>query len=315
MAPLALSAQGPRAFPPEAPSSLAAANPAMRAFAGIVRPASAPAPAPPLAIPAAPAPKPAENGGPNLSEAPSEDRPSVNGQDQREAESGAPPKDVGSEAAAEKDAEFAAESDFEIDFGALVGSVPAPQTNGPAPSLPAAQAAGTGRGFDQIQFGDLAPLPEAGQSAAPRARRSPPVVALGWGLLALVLAILAGLFLIAPRVVASALPGATCLYAALGMQVNSRGLAFEDVHYAWSSDTGQTVLTVEGQIVNITSGSVDVPTLVIALRDAAGKELSQWTTKAQGEQLAAGERIPFSAEIPAPQESVRSLKVRFAAAE
>jgi hypothetical protein len=99
------------------------------------------------------------------------------------------------------------------------------------------------------------------------------------------------------------------------MPVNTRGLAFENVRYSWNTDSGQPVLKVEGEIVNVTSGSVDVPTVVIGLRDGAGKELSLWTANAEGQQLAAGEHVGFAAEIPSPPDTVRSLKLHFAKAE
>jgi hypothetical protein len=140
-------------------------------------------------------------------------------------------------------------------------------------------------------------------------------VALGWGLLALLVLIVGALFVLAPRTVVAMLPGAQRLYAMVGMPMNVRGLTFDGVRYGWSTDTGEAVLTVEGEVVNITSGSVEVPTVVVALRNEAGQELSQWTTKVQGEQLAAGEHAPFSVEIPSPPETVRSVKVRFAAAK
>jgi predicted Zn finger-like uncharacterized protein len=139
-----------------------------------------------------------------------------------------------------------------------------------------------------------------------------PVVAIGWGVLALLLVILAAILALAPKAVVSALPGATRLYAILGRPVNLRGLAVQDVHYAWTDVGGGLVLKVEGNIVNLTSGNVDVPPVVIALEDASGKQISEFTTKVAP--LAAGARTPFTVQIPSPPDTVRSLKVRFAKA-
>lgn len=146
-----------------------------------------------------------------------------------------------------------------------------------------------------------------------RKRKLPPPVAIGWGVLALLLIILAAMVALAPKNVVSVLPGAARLYAMLGKPVNTRGLAIQNVHSAWSDADGQRVLQVTGEIVNLTSREVGVPTVVIALHDKGDKELSQYTTKVLP--LAAGAKSPFMVQIPQPPDTVSSLKVRFAKAD
>jgi hypothetical protein len=146
-----------------------------------------------------------------------------------------------------------------------------------------------------------------------RKRKLPPPVAIGWGVLALLLIILAAMIALAPKTVVSVLPGAARLYAMLGKPVNTRGLAIQNVQPAWSDADGQRVLQVTGEIVNLTSSEVSVPTVVIALQDKTGKELSQYTAKVLP--LAAGGKSPFTVQIPSPPETVSALKVRFAKAD
>jgi predicted Zn finger-like uncharacterized protein len=287
---MAPAPQAPQASQSEARAAPAAVNPAFRGFAGIMRPAHEP-PAlsvPPMA-PAAQAPEPE----PGLPERPAE--PMV------------------------RDAEFDIGSDFEADIIDFDVDAPAPRLNGPGDSFPAIATESQVPAFEEFTFGsmsDAATGAEPANASLGEEERKPRSFATkGWGLLALLVAILAGFFLLAPRSVVSMLPGAARLYAAAGMPVNLRGLAFEGVHYSWNTDGGQAALRVEGEIVNVTSGSVDVPAVVIGLHDSAGKELSQLTTKAQGEQLAAGEHTPFMADIPSPPETVRSVKVHFTKAE
>ena len=136
-----------------------------------------------------------------------------------------------------------------------------------------------------------------------------PVVAIGWGALALLLVILAAMLALAPKTVVSVLPGATRLYAMMGKPVG--GLAIQDVHVAWNDAGPAPVLTVEGTIVNLSSGTLDVPPLVIALQDATGKQIAEFTSKVAP--LAAGARAPFTAQVPSPP-TVSSLKVHFAKA-
>ena len=146
-------------------------------------------------------------------------------------------------------------------------------------------------------------------------RKRPPVVAIGWLVLALIVASVIGTLALAPSTVMSVLPGAARLYALFGMPVGAHGLAFEGVRYGWTSDGGQTVLEVQGDVVNLTASPVDVPTVVIALRDERGEEISEWTTEVGEAALGAGEHAPFLRQIPAPPSNVRSVKVRFAKAE
>jgi hypothetical protein len=133
--------------------------------------------------------------------------------------------------------------------------------------------------------------------------------------LGLVVASVIGTLMLAPSAVMSVLPGAARLYALFGAPVGAHGLAFESVRYGWTSEGGQTVLEVQGDVVNTTAAAVDVPTVVIALRDESGEEISEWTTEVGADQLAAGEHAPFLRQIPSPPSNVRSVKVRFAKAE
>jgi hypothetical protein len=158
--------------------------------------------------------------------------------------------------------------------------------------------------------GDLAPDREERRKS-----RKASAVALGWVLLLLIVAGVLGLFVFAPKEVTSVLPGAARLYDMLGVQVGTHGLALQGVRYGWTTDGGQTVLEVQGNVVNTGSATVTVPSVVIALRDEKGDEISEWTTEVGETELAAGEQAPFLRQIPSPPSNVRSLKVGFAKAD
>jgi predicted Zn finger-like uncharacterized protein len=186
--------------------------------------------------------------------------------------------------------------------------------------------AGLGNGMADASMGDASFDAELGIDPAlaaralpgeqpPGPRRIPSVVTIGWLVLALVVASVLGTLALAPSAVMSVLPGAARLYALFGAPVGSQGLGFESVRYGWTSDGGQTVLEVQGDVVNLTTAPVDVPTVIIALRDETGAEISEWTTEVGEEQLAGGEHAPFLRQIRSPPSNVRSVKVRFAKAE
>jgi hypothetical protein len=142
-----------------------------------------------------------------------------------------------------------------------------------------------------------------------RKRKLPPAVAIGWGVLALLLVMLAAFVALSPKTVVSVLPGAAQLYAMMGKPVNV-GLKIENVRSTWSDAGGQRVLQVDGDIVNPTASEVSVPTVVVALQDNAGKELTQATASVLS--LAAGAKTSFTLQIPGAPENVSSLKVSFA---
>jgi hypothetical protein len=156
---------------------------------------------------------------------------------------------------------------------------------------------------------------EAPPKKAKAARKKLPIVAIGWGVLALLVAIVLGLFIFAPNTTVSILPGASRVYGMLGVPVGAQGLAFEGVRYGWTNDGSQTVLEVQGNVRNTSSATMTVPTVVIALRDENGQEISEWTTEVGAAELEAGEEAPFLRQIPSPPSNVRSLKVRFAEAD
>ena len=204
----------------------------------------------------------------------------------------------------------------DVSFGAPEASFGAPEDS----SLPPAPDASFDAGFPEEGGQDPAladpnlVAAAFGESAAKagKTRKRPPIVAIGWGILGLIVLTVLGLFVFAPATTVSILPGASRIYAMLGMPVGSEGLAFEGVRYGWTTNAGQTVLEVQGNVRNTGSATMTVPTVVIALRDENGEEISEWTTEVGASELTAGEEAPFLKQIPSPPSNVRSLKVRFA---
>lgn len=296
-APLAPFPQQAAPPPPPPPQAAPAVNVAMRGFAGIT--------------PAAPPP------GPGFTQA------------ETEANLAAQVAQINAEAMAEAPA---AAPEAEKRGGGIFARLS--RKAAPAPSAPPVDAsmdeeAMADAGMGDAAMGDAAMAefgmgdaemgidPALAAQAFPEEapRKKPNIVTIGWLVLALIVASVIGTLVLAPSAVVSVLPGAARLYALFGAPVGSEGLAFEGVRYGWTGEGGQTVLEVQGDVVNLTSSPVDVPTVVIALRDEKGEEISEWTTEIGEEELGAGEHAPFLRQIPAPPSNVRSVKVRFAKAE
>jgi predicted Zn finger-like uncharacterized protein len=295
--------QPPPAPPPPAP----AVNMAMRGFAGISSPAPQPqyAPPPPPADAGLAAQVAAINAEAMAEEpvaAPPEKRSGIFAR--LSGRSPAPPPPPPQQDAAMEDASM---SDAGLGDA---GMIDASMGDGLADSSM------SDAGFTDAELGiDPALAAQALPDEERGPRRIPSAVTLGWLVLALIVAGVIGALALAPSTVMSVLPGAARLYALFGMPVGSHGLAFEGVRYGWTSDGGQNVLEVQGDVVNLTSSPVDVPTVVIALQDESGSEISEWTTEIGEDELAAGGHAPFLRQIPSPPSNVRSVKVRFAKAD
>ncbi|MEZ0277597.1 zinc-ribbon domain-containing protein [Methyloceanibacter sp.] len=217
--------------------------------------------------------------------------------------------------------------------GGLFGRFTAKKAATPAPAAPSAPQPGTfeaalaeayktdkggtgdagldAEGDASLGVPDLdAPPPPPRKKA--KSRFSP--VTIGWAALAAIVALVLGTLLFAPSTVVSIVPGAARLYSLLGMPVGTHGLAFQGVRYGWTNEGGQMVLEVQGDVVNNSGSKVEVPTVVIALRDESGEEISEWTTEVSETELEGGETTAFLRQIPSPPSNVRSVKVRFAKA-
>lgn len=107
------------------------------------------------------------------------------------------------------------------------------------------------------------------------------------------------------------LPQTASLYAAIGLPVNLRGLAFDNIRMSRTEQEGVGVLVVEGSIVNVTGRSVEVPRLRLAVRNTAKNEVYAWTSLPSRSILAPGEVLPFRSRLASPPADAGEVQVRF----
>lgn len=118
-------------------------------------------------------------------------------------------------------------------------------------------------------------------------------------------------FLLGREQVVRTVPDSASVYEQLGMPVNLRGIDFRDVRGANEIVDGVVVLVVEGRLVNITSRTVPLPRLRLAVRDRTGKEIYTWNAAPPKAQLEAGEATPFRSRLASPPPDGASVEVRF----
>jgi predicted Zn finger-like uncharacterized protein len=108
-----------------------------------------------------------------------------------------------------------------------------------------------------------------------------------------------------------AMPDLAGFYAAVGLGVNLRGLEFRSVRTAQANQDGVPVLVVEGEIANVTSQTMEIPKLRLAVLGKEGRELYAWTSQLPRSSLKEGEQIPFKSRLAAPPAEAQQVFVRF----
>jgi predicted Zn finger-like uncharacterized protein len=111
--------------------------------------------------------------------------------------------------------------------------------------------------------------------------------------------------------VVRAMPQTASLFAAIGLPVNLRGLAFTDVKTTKEMHDGVPVLLVQGTISNVARQPREVARLRFSMRNGAGREIYTWTTLPARSVLAPGDSLPFQTRLASPPTEGREVVVRF----
>jgi len=181
-----------------------------------------------------------------------------------------------------------------------------------APTAAAAAPAGGGMSVEQAAARGAAPARPKKAPRKPGALRR----MLPSGRAVLIVGALACLVGVAVfrQAIVRAVPATAGLYAAVGVEVNLRGLAFEGVHTSRTSEGGVPVLVVEGSIKNITRNRLDMPRLKLAIRDGDGLEIYGWTTLLAKKSLDPGDSMAFRSRLASPPDG-HDVAIRFARRE
>jgi predicted Zn finger-like uncharacterized protein len=107
------------------------------------------------------------------------------------------------------------------------------------------------------------------------------------------------------------MPQTASLFAAIGLPVNLRGLAFSDITTTTEAHDGVTMLLVQGTITNISKQPRDVPRIRLAMKNAAGAEVYSWTSLPTRSALAPGDSEPFQTQLASPPPEGNAVEVRF----
>ena len=76
--------------------------------------------------------------------------------------------------------------------------------------------------------------------------------------------------------------------------------------------TGLRVLSIKGEISNISNSTQKIPWLRFALNDGQPAEVYTWTLDTGARPLRAGESTSFVTRVASPPETAKDLQIRFA---
>jgi len=111
--------------------------------------------------------------------------------------------------------------------------------------------------------------------------------------------------------VVRAMPQTAVFFKMIGMGVNLRGLAFEDLKISTETVNNKPVLLIEGAIVDITRKPVEIPRLRFIVRDAKGADIYAWNAVLEQPVLNPGEKAWFKTRLASPPAEGREIAVRF----
>jgi predicted Zn finger-like uncharacterized protein len=136
----------------------------------------------------------------------------------------------------------------------------------------------------------------------------------GWLVLVVVVgAVIAGGVFAREQIVA-AWPPAAKLYELVRLPLEGVrfGLDLRNVRSSQQVEDGVLVLSVEGEVVNISRTAQRVPKLRVLLHDEKQRELVTWLVSAPRSRLEPGESVAFSTRREKPPPDARGLVVSFA---
>lgn len=132
-----------------------------------------------------------------------------------------------------------------------------------------------------------------------------------WLLAALVVLLIAGSIIARDEIVAK-FPASAAIFQKIGLPVAvPLNLQFENVASSRVSERGISILTVEGEIVNLAGQTRTVPQVRITLLDPGGRQLHHELIEADPPVLEPGARATFTGRVVNPTEQAQNFSVTF----
>ena len=134
----------------------------------------------------------------------------------------------------------------------------------------------------------------------------------GWAILGLCLVAPLGAAAAFPESVVAIAPITIRAYDAVGLNVNIYGLEVHRIEQQHAIVDGTRVLTIKGEITNVSNASHKLPFLRFGLSDQGQAEVYSWTLDTGARPLRSGETTNFVTRVASPPETAKNLQIRFA---
>jgi len=115
-----------------------------------------------------------------------------------------------------------------------------------------------------------------------------------------------------PEAVVGIAPVTVRAYDAMGYSVNIYGLEVRRVEQQYAIVDGVRVLTIKGEVSNVSNSIQKIPWLRFGLKDGQQSEVYNWTLDTGARPLRAGESTNFVTRVASPPETAKNLQIRFA---
>jgi predicted Zn finger-like uncharacterized protein len=135
----------------------------------------------------------------------------------------------------------------------------------------------------------------------------------GYGAAACVFLVILTVLLTAHSTILMAWPASASLYKAFGITiaVPGEGIVFDKlVAQAVSTSEGREMITLEGQLINLTRNELSIPAIEASLRTADGKSLEVWPVEIEESSLAAEGVLSFTTQYEAQEEEGSEVQIR-----
>jgi predicted Zn finger-like uncharacterized protein len=115
-----------------------------------------------------------------------------------------------------------------------------------------------------------------------------------------------------PEAVVGMAPATVRAYDAMGYSVNIFGLEVRRIEQQYAIVDGVRVLSIKGEISNVSNSTQKIPWLRFGLKDGQQLEVYKWTLDTGARPLRAGESTNFVTRVASPPETAKNLQIRFA---
>lgn len=134
-----------------------------------------------------------------------------------------------------------------------------------------------------------------------------------WSVLLILAGLIGGLYFGRAPIVRQ-FPELAGLYAAFGTKVNVLGLDFAGLEAQRVVRERREVLNVSARVAGLEARPVVVPPVLVALTDAEGATVYQWSVTPSLRTLIAGEDVRIETQLPAPPVEAVGIRLSFASA-